>query len=117
MLPKMIARLIASAWAGWWALFGLLSGLGEGLDLVGVLMHSLVPGGIFILATAIVWRWETVGGVLLVAIGLATIQYYPFASSVLGAMTLSLPPTLAGFIFLWDGLQSHRPNNPPHTMK
>jgi len=117
MLPKTIARMIVSVWAIWWTLFGLLSGLGEGLDGLGVFIHTLVPGGIFLLATAIVWRWETVGGALLVAIGLATIQYYPFASSWLGAVTLSLPPTLAGFIFLWDGWQSHRPNHPPRAMK
>lgn len=117
MIPKIIARIIASVWAVWWALFGLLSGMGEGLDALGIVMHVLVPGGIFLLATAIAWRWETIGGVLLVAIGLATIQYYPFASTMYGGLTLSLPPTLAGFIFLWDGLKSHRPNLPPQAMK
>jgi hypothetical protein len=116
MLLRNIARFVAVVWAGWWAVFGLLSGLGEGADVWGVVLHTLVPGGIFLLIAAIAWRWEFIGGSLLVFVGLATFQYYPFASSLPGALTLSLPPIVAGFLLLWDRIRPHRPSTPPrHT--
>lgn len=116
MLLRNIARLVAVVWAGWWLVFRLLSGIGEGLDGLGIVMHTLVPGGIFLLITAIAWRWEFIGGSLLVVIGLATFQYYPFAGSLPGALTLSFPPMLAGYLLLWDSIRPHRPSTPPrHT--
>lgn len=116
MLLRNIARVVAVVWAAWWTLFGVLSGFGEGLDPLGVVMHTLVPGGLFLLVTAIAWRWEFVGGSLLVVIGLATFQYYPFAASWPGALTLSLPPILAGFLLLWDCIRPHRPSTPPRRL-
>jgi len=101
---RYIARLIGVLWAGWWTLFGLLSGLGEGLDVLGVIMHLTVPGLIFLAAALVAWRWERAGGVLLIVEGVLALFYFPFAREPFGLLTLALPPVIAGALFFIDRL-------------
>ena len=106
-----LARIVALIWAGWWTLFGLLSGIGEGLDVLGVIMHLTVPGLIFLAAALVAWRWEVAGGILLVVEGVLALFYFPFAREPFGLLTLALPPVIAGVLFLIAGLTNrHHPN-------
>lgn len=105
---KYIARIIALVWAGWWVFFGLASGIGEGLDPIGVVVHTAVPGLIFLVLAIIAWLCEDIGGALLVLAGLVIMVIYPLMargslsiSTILVAMALlALPPLIAGGLCL-----------------
>jgi len=101
-------RALAILWAGLWLLFGMLSGVGEGLDPVGIFMHTAVPGLIFLAAALIAWRWELAGGILLFIEGLATLSIFGFARTPEGFLLLVLPPFVAGGLFLADWLRSNK---------
>ncbi len=103
---RYVARALATLWAGWWTVFSLLSGLGEGYGLGGFFVH---PGWIFLLAALIAWRWEIVGGALLILEGLGILAYYPFSWRSEGFLTLALPPLVAGAIFVVVGIMARRP--------
>ena len=104
---RNLGRGLALVWAGWWTAFGLGSGIGEGQDWLGVLLHMIVPGLIFLASAIVAWRREAPGGVLLIAEGLLSLFYYPFARTPLGLATLALPPIVAGGLFLWDWRRLH----------
>ena len=101
------ARVLAILWAGFWIWFGLASGIAEKLTPGGVLLHTAVPGLFFVLLLVVAWRWEAVGGALLVLIGLLMAVAYPILFRRLPALTifltdltLALPPLVAGVLFL-----------------
>jgi hypothetical protein len=97
---RYVARTVALLWAGLWTLFGLLAGVGEGLDLPGILMHTAVPGLVFLLTVFVAWRWELPGAVLLGLVGLLTLFVFGFARTPEGLALLTLPPLFAGALFL-----------------
>ncbi|MBK7177449.1 MAG: hypothetical protein IPH82_09720 [Chloroflexi bacterium] len=105
---KYIARIIALVWAGWWVFFGLASGIGEGLDPIGVVIHTAVPGLIFLVLAIIAWLRQDIGGALLVLAGLVIMVIYPLMargslsiSTILVTMSmLALPPLIAGGLCL-----------------
>jgi hypothetical protein len=106
---RYTARGLSLAWAGFWVWFGLASGLGEGLTPVGVLRHMTLPGLIFLVSALVAWRWEHVGGALLLLEGLLTLVGYPLqfsrfpAGTILMVLaTMALPPLIAGVLFVWD---------------
>src|SRR3989338_840136 len=102
-----LARLLAAAWAAFWIWFGLASGLGEGLGPAAVLIHAAMPGLLFGVAAAIVWRWERVGAVVLILAGLAVAALYPLAIGnwrlfyAFILVTMALPPVVAGGLLFW----------------
>jgi hypothetical protein len=76
-------------------------------------MHAAVPGGIFLISAASAWKWETVGGVLLVLEGLFVAAAYPVwahgrfpvSTIVFVLSTMALPPIAAGCLFVAGGRQ------------
>ncbi|MBN2289342.1 MAG: hypothetical protein JXQ83_08415 [Candidatus Glassbacteria bacterium] len=108
-LVRWSARILALVWAGFWTWFGLASGLGEGLDPLGVFMHTLLPGLVFLAAALAAWRWEAAGsaGLLLMAV-LALVQF-PFARQSFGLATITLPPVIAAVLFILGRWLSRRP--------
>ncbi len=103
----LLARALALSWAAFWMVFFVAESwawrtpLGWALPWVGV--------GLLFLSLALVpWRWETVGGVLLVTTGLfAGVAYtiwspkqLPVAGRVLTIVVFSGPPLAAGILFL-----------------
>ena len=113
------ARIIVLCWALFWTWFGLASGLGEGLDPLGVIVHTAVPGGLFLVVLAVAWRWEGAGGVLLLVLAAAISVTYPMLfrarplGVVLGAVSmLAAPPLAAGVLFLLH--RRHRKTAPVH---
>lgn len=108
-----MARVVSALWGGGWSFFGLASAIGEGLDPPGILFHTVMPGLIFLLSAVIAWRWERVGGVLLILEGLFTLVWLPFAATLTGLMTLSLPPITAGMLFNADQFNIRMHGSPP----
>jgi hypothetical protein len=105
-------RALALLWAGTWTLFGLMSGIGEGMDLVGVVTHTVIPGLVFLLAAVIAWRWEPWGASALVGMGVWAMLAYPYGRTAEGLMMLSLPPILAASLLLagwWTGTKHGAP--------
>lgn len=129
---RFAARFLALLWAGWWVFFGLASGFGEEItrllrsytllqnlsDLrVGpVLLHAAWPGLVFLLSVAVAWRWETIGGALLIFEGLLVLVGYPLmtyrrmlpATILFVLLTMALPPLVAGALLLASRRASSR---------
>ena len=121
---RFVARFLALLWAGWWLFFGLASGLGEeiiglmrdqpllqdlsGLHVGPVLLRAAWPGLVFLLSVVVAWRWETIGGALLVFEGLLVLVAYPLmtyrhmlpVTILFVVLTMALPPLVAGALFL-----------------
>lgn len=105
-------RALALAWALWWTLFGLMEGIGEGIGLIGAVMHTIMPGAIFLLAAVLGWRWEPWGTIPLFVLGAWALLAYDFARTVDGLLVLSLPPVAAGGLLLagwWAGAKYSAP--------
>jgi len=93
-----------------WLWFGIGSAYVERSGPFNWLMHILVPGGIFILSTLVAWRWEGIGGALLVLEGIVALgfivrtflwgRFTTTSTLVLMCLTLGLPPLAAGILFL-----------------
>lgn len=105
---RRIARALALIWACGWALFGLLAGIGEGYDLVGVFRHTAFPGLAFLVVALIAWRWEIVGGILLILEACGTLFLFWFSRTPEGFLTLTLPPLIAGVLFIVDWIRATR---------
>ena len=106
---RYAARALILVWAGWWTYFGLACGIGEGLSAAGIFMHSL-PGLIFLVVAGIAWRWERVGGVVLILIGLLICIGYPVmmhdrfpqSTIIIMELTFGMPPLVVGCLLLAD---------------
>ena len=83
------------------------SGISEKLTPLGVLLHALVPGGLFLASAAAAWRWQTPGAYLLLLEGLLIAILYPmyFPARFLPFIlpTMALPPLVAGILLLSQG--------------
>jgi hypothetical protein len=99
---RQVAKVLALAWGGWWTFFGLASGIGERLGPLGVVVHTLVPGGVFLATALLACRRERAGAVLLLSEALIAAAYAglgrPYSGFLL--LTLALPPFAAGLLLL-----------------
>lgn len=117
---RWTARFIAVGWALFWVWFGLASGIGEGLEPLGVLLHATFPGLIFLLFALLIWRWEWLGGAMLVLSGIVVAIAYPMtfgvrfpvATVVFVLLTMALPPFIAGVLALINWRVSHPRGQP-----
>jgi hypothetical protein len=111
----VIARTLAILWSLFWVWFGIASAIFEQLDTAGRILHVAVPGLFFVVLVLIVWRWEALGGGLLLLAGAAICVAYPllfgprFAWPVVAMvlLTMALPPLLAGVLFLVHWRHGH----------
>ena len=106
---RSAARVLMIIAIVFWLWFGIGSAYVENAGLFNWLMHILAPGGIFILSTLVAWRWEAIGGALLVLEGIAALGFivrtflwgsFTASTLVLMCLTLGLPPLAAGVLFL-----------------
>jgi hypothetical protein len=103
---RIVAYVLALAWAGLWVFFGLASGIGEGENLLGLVIHTAAPGLVFLISALIAFKWEMFGGYLLIGEGLAVLvgypisaRHFPLSTIIFVLLTMALPPLLSG-IFL-----------------
>lgn len=109
MWTRWTARGLSLIWAVFWTWFGLDSGIGEGGKPLEVLLHTAVPGLVFLGSALMAWRWEPVGGVLLLLEGLIVLIGYPLltqhsrmplSAKIFVELTMALPPLVSGILFL-----------------
>lgn len=104
-----VGLILGLVWAGWWIFFGIASGIVEGLDFVGVLIHTALPGLIFLASVMVAWRWKAIGGIVLIVEGLSILIALPIAFTGFPLLTIvlamGLPPLIAGVLFVlsWRG--------------
>ena len=103
---RNIGRSVALVWAGLIALFGLVSGATRP-GLIGILMNSpnALPGVGFLICVALAWRWEALGGAVLLAEGLLVFPIFMSFGRPLSLiwpvmLALALPPLVAGLLFV-----------------
>jgi hypothetical protein len=104
---RWMARGLSLVWAGFWVFFGVASGIGERGKPMEVLIHTAVPGLIFLVSALIAWRWEAVGGVLLVVEGLVVAvgyplmaRHFPLSTKIFIELTMATPPLVSGLLLL-----------------
>ncbi|HEY3295182.1 MAG TPA: hypothetical protein VGL38_07070 [bacterium] len=104
---RYTGRTIALLWALLWIFFGAASGFGAGESLGGIFVHTLMPGMVFLISALVAWKWDVLGGILLMAEGLAVLVRYPFMARgfpsetiVFVLLTMVLPPLAAGGLLL-----------------
>jgi hypothetical protein len=99
--------------AVFWLWWGVGSAYVEGFSWLSLLAHC-VPGLLILIATLVAWKWEMIGGGLLVGVAaLVTAFLLSVILSVIRAgyqrayqvdimvwLTMALPPLLAGLFFL-----------------
>lgn len=98
------ARALAGAWAFFWLFYGLPFG---GITIGHTTLHPMIPGLAFVALFLAAWRWEFVGGSLLVLAGLHLAVYYPLylhsrdaATVTIVTLGLAAPPLSAGLLQL-----------------
>lgn len=104
---RYVARALALVWAGWWVFFAVATLLGEPFSPTGLLIGT--GFSLIFLGSAIIpWRWEAIGGIVLMVEGLAVLIGYPvmaqgrfpLSTIILMLLTMALPPLVAGLLFL-----------------
>ncbi|GEM_PF-673797 len=122
-----IAWLMLIVWAGWWIFYGVASGIGETAELgmTGPVMYLIMPVVILVLLW-ICWRWELIGGILLIAAALvfgylvfdiAGSGQHPLLQNLI-FLTMILPAIFSGVllilcgIFSWAGRPRQEPPAP-----
>lgn len=108
---RSTARVLMIIAIAFWLWFGIGSAYVERARPLNWLMHTPVPGGIFILSlsTLVAWRCEGIGGALLALEGIAALGFivrafllgsFTTSTLLLMCLTLGLPPLAAGILFL-----------------
>ncbi len=103
---RFVGRSLVLLWAGFWIYFGVASGASERLSLQGVLLHALVPGGIFLVLAVAALRWERPAGWILAVASLAGFTAYlafmgfPLPVRIMYGAMIALPGLLTGLLLL-----------------
>lgn len=100
-LPRILGILLA-VFLSLFAFDVFTEGYGFWEVLVALFMH-LVPTFLLVVALVVAWRWERLGGLLF--IGLGVLFWLLLARADLIALLLiGLPAIVIGALFLWDGV-------------
>jgi hypothetical protein len=107
----LIARVLALLWAGFW-LFFFVAEAWVWRTPARVMVSWGGVGLLFVILALLPWRWEVIGGLVLLVFGLSIGVAYPIwplhlplVSRVITTVVLSGPPLAAGIVFLVH----HRP--------
>lgn len=103
----LLARVLALMWAGFWMFFFVAESAAWHTPVRTALLWAAV-GLLFVCLALVPWRWERIGGILLVLVGLSAGVAYaiwsspqlPVASRGLTTAVFSAPPLAAGVLFL-----------------
>lgn len=102
-----IARVLALLWAGFWLFFFVAESLAWHTPALAAAPWAGL-GLLFVILALVPWRWEVMGGVLLVVAGLLTGVAYaiwaprglPLVSRMITTTVFGVPPLVAGILFL-----------------
>ncbi len=112
---RSTARVLMIIAMVFWLWFGIGSSYAGRAGPLTRLLHMPVPGGVFILSMLLSWRWEGIGGALLVLRGIVALGFivqgflrgtFTTSNPILMCLTLALPPLAAGVLFLTCWRQS-----------
>ena len=100
----LFVRITALVWGLWWSCFGLISAIAEKLDILGIFVHTTVPGLIFLITALYCFKSEFTAPVLLIAEGIFVLIIYvvialgrfPLTTLLFVLVTMALPPVLSG---------------------
>lgn len=103
----LMARALALLWAGFWIFFFLAEAWAWHTPARGVAFWGGI-GLLFVILALLPWRWEVTGGLVLLLLGLLIGVVYsiwspprlPVVGRAITTLALSVPPLLAGIIFL-----------------
>ncbi len=73
---RLGARVLSISWSLCWIIFGFASGIGEGFGPGGVAARTALPGLVLLLTAFLAWRFEGLGGVLILIEGLVVTVYF-----------------------------------------
>jgi len=100
-------RLLAIAFIAFLSLFA-LDVFGEYTTIwetfVALFMH-LLPNIILLLALLIAWRWQGIGGLIFLALGLGSVFFFRTYEEPISFMIVSAPALIIGGLFLLDWQQ------------
>jgi hypothetical protein len=108
-----IARALSLFWSAFWTIFFVAESWAWDTPLP-LALPWVGAGLLFILLALLPWRWQTTGGILLIIAGFLIGAGYvvwgppslPLAGRVISTVTLSLPPLIAGILFLAGRIDS-----------
>jgi hypothetical protein len=99
--PRVLGILIA-IFISLFALDVFMEGYGFWETIVALLMH-LIPTAIVLVILGIAWRWEKIGGILFILLGVLYITFFWDPDRLPAYLMISGPLFLAGILFLLDG--------------
>jgi len=67
--------------------------------LIALFMH-LIPNFLLIIALVIAWKWEVVGGVIFLVLGLFSIMFFKTYKDIIVFLLVSSPSLIIGVLFL-----------------
>ena len=85
-------------------------GRGIGETALALLMH-LIPTAVVVAIVAVSWRWEVVGGMIFLALGVAYIWGAWGRFPIIAYVAISGPLFLTGVLFLVNGLLRDSPRS------
>ena len=109
-IPRVLGLLFA-AFISLFALDVFGEGVGIWETLVALLMH-LVPTFVLLFVLALAWRWEWVGGILLIALGLAYLWIARGKFTPVTYLIISGPLFFVGILFFDQLVLSGRSPRP-----
>lgn len=102
-LIRYTARTILTVVAVFWFLFALVSGSeGFGGGLKGIIINSpnAIPWVFLLVFVYIAWRWEMIGGSVIVLMGVFTVFMFNTYRDLLTFFTISIPLIVLGGMFI-----------------
>lgn len=100
---RYVARVVLLLISVLWFFFALFSGAGEfGGGVSGILQNipNALPWLLLFVVVYIAWKWELVGGVLIVTGGLWSMAFFNAFESLIVLFGISLPLIVLGGLFI-----------------
>ena len=70
------------------------------LTTVLALLIHLIPTYLIIIATLVAWKWETIGGIIFIVLGISYIIMIMDKASMIAYLVIAGPVILAGSLFI-----------------
>ncbi|MFC1617220.1 hypothetical protein ACFL2K_03270 [Candidatus Margulisiibacteriota bacterium] len=100
---RYISRSVLIIIAVFWFVFALLSGSEElGGGVKGILLNSpnSLPWLLLLLIIYVVWKWEFIGGILIILSGIFTIFFFQTYKSIITFSLISIPLIAIGIMLI-----------------